>query len=56
MFQRATLGQGAERDVSAVIRLDGCSQVASRAGELIRLCLHSPPEGEGTSLRRYLEL
>lgn len=54
MFQRATLGQRAVKEESeALICLDGCSQVASRARELICLCLHSLPEGGRTSLLQY---
>ncbi|KAK5850042.1 hypothetical protein PBY51_014327 [Eleginops maclovinus] len=54
MFHRATLGQRAEREESeALIRSDGCSQVASSAKELICLCLHSLPEGGRTSLLPY---
>lgn len=54
MFQRATLGQRAEKEErGALIRLDGCSQVAFWARELICLCLHSVPEAGRTSLLQY---
>lgn len=51
--RRLVRGQREGEESGALIRADGCGQVASPASELICLCLGSPPEAGRTSSLRY---